>query len=304
MKTTTNLFTFPKDFIWGAATASYQIEGAANEDGRGPSVWDTFCRQPGRIANNDTGEKACDHYHLYKEDVQLMKKTGLKAYRFSIAWPRIFPKGEGKINQKGIDFYNRLIDELLKNDITPFVTLFHWDLPQALEDRYGGWRSKEVSRLFSEYAEVVTKHYSDRVENWITINEIMCFTILAHKLDVLAPGKREPDKVTNQTVHNALLGHGLAVNAIRQSAKLAPRIGIVENLVATWPLHDTQEHIDAARKAWIDKNQQRLFPLFTGRYSDELLHELGPDTPEYTPEEMKIISSQCDFIGYNYYPIY
>lgn len=294
-------YTFPKDFTWGAATAAYQIEGAVNEDGRGPSTWDTFCKQPGRIVNNDTGEKACDHYHLYKEDVQLMKKIGLKAYRFSIAWPRIFPEGEGKINRKGIDFYDRLIDELLKNNIIPFITLFHWDLPQILEDKYGGWRSKEVSKIFSDYAKVVTTHFSDRVENWITINEIMCFTVLAHKLDVFAPGKREPDKVTNQTVHNALLGHGLAVNAIRQSAKLTPKIGIVENLVATYPVKDTQEDIDAAQKAWVDKNQQRLFPLFTGRYSDELLRELGPDAPEYTPEEMRIISSKCDFVGYNYY---
>ncbi len=296
-----SIYTFPNKFIWGSATASYQVEGAIKEDGRKPSTWDAFCDIPGKIENGDTGEHACDHYHRYKEDVQLMKQIGLHAYRFSIAWPRIIPDGSGSVNQKGIDFYDRLIDELLKNDITPYITLFHWDLPQILEDTYGGWRSKEVSRLFANYASEVVKRFSDRVQHWMTINEIMCFTIFAHRDDIFAPGKLESNQVINQTVHNAMLGHGLAVEAIRHHAHKRPQIGIVENLVPTWPIYDTQEHIAAAKQAWTDMNQQRLFPLLTGKYDEKYLKDLGADAPEFTPEEMSIIGAPCDFIGYNYY---
>lgn len=283
-------YQFPDDFLWGASTSSYQIEGAVKEGGRSPSTWDTFSRRPGKILNNDTGDTACNHYHLYTEDVRLMKQLGLKAYRFSIAWPRILPMGEGEINRTGIDFYSELIDRLLEAGITPFITLFHWDLPQALEDKYGGWRSKEVSKRFADYAALMVKRFSDRVRHWITLNEILSFTVNAHRYDRAAPGKREPEKVVNQTVHNALLGHGLAVRAMRSGARGAIEIGIAEDLSVTCPVYDTPEHVEAVRKAWRDRNQQRLFPLFTGRYSESFLDGLGPERPDFTGEEMKLIS--------------
>ncbi len=294
-------FTFPEDFIFGAATASYQVEGAVNEDGRGLSVWDTFSRLPGRVWNNDNGDVACDQYHLYKEDVKLMKDLGLQAYRFSIAWPRVFPEGEGKPNPKGLDYYHRLIDELLKNDIKPFVTLFHWDLPQALEDKYGGWRSKEVSKIFADYTAYVVENLKDKVEYWATMNEIVCFTILAHQYDRHAPGKIESRKVTNQTVHNALLGHGYGVRAIRENGGKNAKAGIVENLHTTWPVYESPEHIEAAKKAFYFLNQQILFPFMTGNYSENWLKYIGDDKPDYTEEEMKIIGSPLDFVGLNIY---
>lgn len=294
-------FTFPKDFIFGAATASYQVEGAVNEDGRGLSVWDTFSRLPGRIWNNDNGDVACDQYHLYKEDINLMKELGLDAYRFSIAWPRVFPLGEGKPNAKGLDYYNRLIDELLKYDIKPFVTLFHWDLPQALEDKYGGWRSKELPKIFSEYVAYVVNNLKDKVEYWATMNEISCFTILAHKHDKHAPGKIESEKVTNQTVHNALLGHGYGVQTIRENGGSKAKVGIVDNPHVSWPVYEEKEHIEAAKKAFYKYNQQILFPIMTGKYSENWLKYVSENTPDYSEEEMKIIGSPLDYVGLNIY---
>ncbi|MGC8765454.1 MAG: GH1 family beta-glucosidase, partial [Brevinematia bacterium] len=294
------VLTFPKDFIFGVSTSAYQIEGAADEDGRGPSVWDTFSKLPGRTWNNDNGDKACDHYHRYVEDIKLMKELNLDAYVFTISWPRIFPEGEGKPNPKGIDFYERLVDELLKNDIKPFATLFHWDLPQALQDKYGGWKSKDVSKLFSDYTAFVVDKLKDRVEYWITINEISCFTILAHKYDIHAPGGIEPEKIVNQTVHNALLGHGLAARIIHEiSSKL--KVGLVENLSMVWPVYEEEKHINAARKAFYDKNQQILFPAMRGKYSEEWLKKIGKDAPDFNEEELKIIGERMDFIGYNMY---
>ncbi len=296
-----NSFTFPEDFLWGAATASYQVEGAVKEDGRGVSVWDTFTRRPGKILNNQNGDIACDHYHLYKEDVALMKELGLKSYRFSIAWPRIFPEGEGRINQKGLDFYSRLTDELLAAGIEPFVTLFHWDLPQTLEDRYGGWRDKTVSRLFAEYSGLMADRLSDRIRFWATMNEIICFTWMAHGIDKHAPGKLESRKVINQTIHNAMLGNGMAVSAIRSAAKRNVSVGLVEVPSHTWPVYDSPDHIKAASKAWIDANQKILFPVMTGRYGRELIDKEGPDMASFTPDEMKTIGTKLDFIGYNAY---
>ncbi len=293
-------YRFPENFIWGAATASYQIEGAFNEDGRGLSTWDTFSRQPGRVYGGHTGEIACDHYHRTAEDIALMKELGLKSYRFSVAWPRIMPDGEGQVNTRGLDFYSRLVDDLLAADIEPLITLFHWDLPQTLQDRYGGWKSKQVSSLFADYADVVTRELGDRVKRWATINEIMCFTILAHKEDRHAPGGKEPEKIVNQTIHNALLGHGMALEKIRHNVSGAIA-GIVENLEAPWPLMEEEPYLDAARKAWKIKNLQRLFPLMTGIYEEEVYtRNFGP-LPDYTEQEMKIISAPMDYIGYNYY---
>ncbi len=293
-------YRFPDDFTWGAATASYQIEGAYNEDGRGLSTWDTFSRQPGKVYGGHTGDVACDHYHRTGEDIALMKELGLKHYRFSIAWPRILPEGEGQVNQKGLDFYSRLVDDLLAADIEPLITLFHWDLPQTLQDRYGGWKSKEVSRLFADYTDVVTRALGDRVKKWATINEIMCFTILAHKIGQHAPGGIESEQVVNQTIHNALLGHGLALQKIRQNVPGA-YAGLVENLEAPWPLLAEEPYREAARKAWKIKNLQRLFPLMTGKYEEEEYRRNFGALPEYTEEEMAVISAPMDYIGYNYY---
>jgi len=293
-------FEFPKDFIFGTATAAYQVEGGVNEDGRGLSTWDVFSRLPGRVWNNDNGDIACDQYHLYKEDVKLMKELNLDAYRFSIAWPRVFPEGKGKPNPKGLDYYERLIDELLKNNIKPFVTLFHWDLPQKLQDEYGGWKSKEVSKIFADYCEYVVGKLKDRVEFWSTINEIGCFTVLAHKFDKHAPGGIEPDKVVNQTVHNALLGHGLALKVIKSIAPKA-KVGLVENLAMCYPVYEEEQHIQAAKKAFYDRNQQILFPAMTGKYSEKFLKSAGNNAPEFNDEEMKLIGGKMDYIGYNMY---
>ena len=296
----TNKHQFPKDFIWGAATASYQIEGAYNEDGRGMSTWDTFSRIPGKVVNADNGDVACDHYHRYKEDVALMKEMGLKNYRFSIAWPRILPEGEGEINRKGLKFYSDLVDELLAAGIEPLVTLFHWDLPQSIQDKYDGWASRKTAELFADYTRIVVQALGDRVKRWATINEIMCFTIVAHNQDRHAPGGRRDAAYTNQTVHNALLGHGMALKVIKEECPDA-KVGIVENLQAPWPYYQSEEDIEAARKAWKEMNAQRLFPLFTGRYepNDFAMYE-GP-LPEVEDGDMELISQPLDYIGYNFY---
>ncbi|MBF9018142.1 MULTISPECIES: GH1 family beta-glucosidase [unclassified Oceanispirochaeta] len=293
-------YKFPSDFVWGSATASYQIEGAWQEDGRGESTWDRFCRIPGKVIGGDTGNVACDHYHRFKEDVALMKDLGLKNYRFSVAWPRIIPGGEGAVNQKGLDFYNKLVDELLAADIEPLITLFHWDLPQVLQSKYGGWKDKRMAQLFADYSDVVSRSLGDRVKKWATINEIMCFTTLAHKSDWHAPGGFESDKISNQTVHHALLGHGLATQVLRKNVKDS-FVGLVDNNDAPWPVLDTEEHRKAARKAWKDRNAQRLFPMMTGEYDEEAYVLHNGEMPDYTAEEMKIISSPVDYIGINFY---
>ncbi|MDC7220454.1 MAG: GH1 family beta-glucosidase [Spirochaetales bacterium] len=295
-----NSYRFPGDFIWGAATASYQIEGAYDEDGRGLSTWDVFSRLPGKVRNGDTGDVACDHYHRYKEDVALMKELGLKHYRFSVAWPRILPEGEGEVNQKGLDFYSDLVDELLAAGIEPLITLFHWDLPQALQDKYEGWGSRRTAELFADYTRIVVRHLGDRVKRWATINEIMCFTTLAHREDQHAPGGKRDKAYTNQTVHNALLGHGMALKVIKEECPQA-QVGIVENLMAPWPYYRTEEDLKAARKAWKDMNGQRLMPLFTGVYDEEAFKRAGEPLPKVEEGDMELISQKMDYIAYNYY---
>lgn len=296
-------YSFTDDFLWGAATAAFQIEGATKADGRGDCTWDEFCRRPGTIEMGHTGDPACDHYHLYREDVALMKSMGLGAYRFSIAWSRIFPDGEGAVNQKGLDFYKALCEELLKADIIPFATLFHWDLPLALEQKYGGWRSKETSRRFADYAEYMARMLDPYVDHFITINETLCFTILAHREDynaMNAPGKIEPQGTVNQIVHNALLGHGLALQAIK-SVRPDAQVGVAETAGYFLPVYDSPEHIRAAEIAFRKENQQILFPHFECGYADEFLEAQGADAPDFTDEEMEIIASPMDFLGLNYY---
>ena len=297
--------SFPPGFLWGTATASYQLEGAAQEDGRAPSVWDTFSKTPGKVVNNANGDVATDHYHRYKEDVQLMKALGAKVYRFSIAWPRVFPQGTGQPNPKGLDFYNRLVDELLANGIQPFATLYHWDLPQALQDRVGGWESRETSEAFANYAGYVADKLTDRVKHIFTTNEFHAFVELGYGNGMHAPGLKLPKARFNQVRHHAVLGHGLAVQAIRAKAKPGTKVGLAENNIVVVPVIETPEHIAAARAATRELNAMYMTVIQEGKYTDAYLASQGADAPKFTPEDLKIISSPLDFAGLNIYqPIY
>ncbi|MCL2661662.1 MAG: GH1 family beta-glucosidase, partial [Acidobacteriaceae bacterium] len=291
---------FPSGFLWGSATASYQVEGAVNEDGRGPSIWDTFTHTPGKIKNGDTGDVANDHYHRYKEDIALMRNLGLKTYRFSIAWPRVFPQGTGAPNPKGLDFYNRLVDELLANGIQPYCTLFHWDLPQALEDK-GGWQSRDTSEAFAHYAGYVAQHLSDRIRHFMTLNEMSSFVEAGYGGGFHAPGLKLPPAELSQVRHHALLAHGLGVQAMRSSAKPGTKLGLAENANACIPVIETSEHIAAAAKAMRESNAGYLTAVMEGRYTDLYLKTKGAAAPKFTAEEMKIIGSPVDFVGLNIY---
>jgi beta-glucosidase len=295
------LRSFPPGFIWGTATASYQVEGAVKEDGRGPSIWDTFSHTPGKTVNNATGDVANDHYHLYKADVQLMKALGVKAYRFSIAWPRVFPNGDGPANPKGLDFYNRLVDELLANGIQPYATLYHWDLPQSLQDRFGGWEGRQTSEAFARYAEHVAKGLTDRVKHIFTINEFGAFIEVGYRWGVHAPGLKLTGLRLNQTRHHAVLGHGLAVQAIRAVAKPGTRVGLAENMSIPAPVFESAAHIAAAERAAREMNASYLTVIQEGKYTDWYLKSAGADAPKFTPEDLKAISSPLDFVGINIY---
>jgi beta-glucosidase len=292
---------FPKGFLWGSATASYQVEGAVNEDGRGPSIWDTFSHTPGKVVNNATGDVADDHYHRYKEDVQLMKSLGVKSYRFSIAWPRVFPQGAGTPNPKGLDFYNRLVDELLANGIQPFATLYHWDLPQTLQDNGGGWESRDTSKAFADYAGYVAERLSDRVNHFFTINEFGAFVELGYRTGIHAPGVKLPPDRFNQTRHHAVLGHGLAVQAIRAKGKKGTKVGLAENMNICVPVIETTQHIEAARRAARELNAPYMTVIQEGKYTEAYLASAGANAPKFTPEDLKIISSPLDFVGINIY---
>jgi len=292
---------FPPGFLWGTATASYQVEGAVAEDGRLPSVWDTFARTPGKTVGGATGDVADDHYHRYKDDVQLMKALGARVYRFSIAWPRVFPQGAGQPNPKGLDFYNRLVDELLANGIQPFATLYHWDLPQALQDRVGGWESRETSEAFAAYAGHVAARLTDRVKHIFTINEFGAFVELGYNNGVHAPGLKLPPARFNQTRHHAVLGHGLAVQAIRAAAKPGTKIGLAENMTICAPVIETPAHIEAARCATRELNAQYLTVIQEGQYTDAYLARTGADAPKFSPADLKAIGSPLDFLGINIY---
>jgi len=291
---------FPQNFIWGTATAAYQVEGAVHEDGRGPSVWDTFSHTPGKTHAGDTGDVADDFYHRYKEDIQLMQRLGCKGFRFSVAWTRIFPDGTGTPNQKGIDFYKRLTDALHQAGIEPFCTLFHWDLPQALQDK-GGWSNRATSQAFADYAHYTAGQLSDRVSHWMTINEFDSFIDDGYGTGGSAPGLRLPRKELMQTRHNAVLAHGLAVQAIRAAAKRPVQVGLAEDVHGAMPAMDDEAHIRAAQTALREENAQYLTAILEGRYTDLYLKNLGADAPQFTPEEMKAISSPIDFLGINIY---
>jgi beta-glucosidase len=308
--------TFPRGFFWGTATSAYQIEGAWNEDGKGPSIWDTYAHTPGKINNNDTGDVANDHYHRYREDVALMKNDiGANAYRFSISWPRIFPEGTGKPNQKGLDFYSRLVDELKSAGIEPFATLYHWDLPQALQDKHGGRQSRETAQAFGDYAGYVAEKLSDRVRHFFTINEFRSFTEAGYKgfeipdpgsaagarTVYLAPGLKLPPGEFNQVRHHAVLAHGLAVQAIRAKGKPGTKVGPAENIVTAVPLIEGPEHIKAARAATREGNAPFLTVMLEGKYTDAYLNDAGADAPKFTDQDLKVIGSPLDFVGINVY---
>ena len=293
--------SFPKNFVWGVATAAPQIEGAAFEDGKGESVWDRFARIPGKVLNGDTLDVANDHYHLYAQDFALMRKLGIKNYRLSLAWPRIYPNGDGEVNPAGLAFYNKLIDSCLKHGITPWVTLFHWDLPQSLEDR-GGWTSRVTVDAFAPYAETVVKALGDRVKNWITLNEILCFTRLGYaKGGDKAPGRQESEQVVNQTYHHALLCHGHAVKAVRKFGGKGARVGLTDNSAIPVPVTETPADIAAARAWYIEKNSRILEPIYTGRYSAAHVKRMGKDMPVVQKGDLALISQPTDFLGLNIY---
>jgi beta-glucosidase len=293
--------SFPDGFLWGTATSAYQIEGAVNEDGRGRSIWDTFSHTPGKIEDHSNADRANEHYHRYKEDVRLIKELGVKAYRFSIAWPRVFPEGTGAPNPKGLDFYDRLLDELLANGIEPFATLYHWDLPQALQDRVGGWQSSETSKAFGDYAGYVAERLSDRVKNIFTVNEAGRFVNFGYGWGIDAPGLKLPQAELNQVRHHVALGHGLAVQAIRAKARAGTRVGPAENIAACLPAIDTPENVRAAEIATRELNAGFLGVILEGKYTDGFLEYAGANAPKFTADELKIISSPNDFVGLNIY---
>ncbi len=290
---------FPADFLWGAATASYQIEGGWNEEGRSPSIWDTFSRIPGNVFKGHTGDVAADHFHRWKEDVGLMKELGLPAYRFSFAWPRIIPGGTGSVNQKGLDFYDRLVDELLKAGIKPFPTLYHWDLPQVLEDK-GGWPNRLTAQYFADYASVLVEHFSDRISNWITINEPWVVSMLGYHEGVFAPGIKDQQAAAAAT-HHLLLGHGLAIQAMRAVAKQPLQLGITLNLSNIEAESNSPEDQDAARQRDAHLNRIFLDPLFFGRYPEEVTGKQGFIFPSGYEKDFSIISTPTDFLGINNY---
>lgn len=292
--------TFPEDFIWGSATASYQIEGAYDEDGKGESIWDRFSHTPGKIQNNDTGDIACDHYHRYEDDIKLMKELGLKSYRYSISWPRLFPNGTGKLNQKGMDFYKRLTNLLLENGIQPAVTLFHWDLPQKLQDT-GGWTNCETIKHFEEYSASVFRDLGDLVPTWFTHNEPHVVAFLGYLLGIHAPGATDP-ALTLSVAHNLLLSHGKAVSIFRDM-NLNGKIGIALNLTTKYPSSQKEEDKIAAYTSDGILNRWFLDPLFKGNYPEDILeyyHKKGISF-SYNVEDLKIIKQPIDFLAINYY---
>lgn len=309
--------SFPKNFVWGAATAAYQIEGGAKADGRGPSIWDTYShdkkldtqRKRLNILNGHTGEIACDHYHRYKEDVQYMKLIGLKAYRFSISWSRVLPEGKGKVNPLGIKFYSDLVDELLTAGIEPYITLFHWDLPQTLQD-IGGWANPKMPEIFAEYVKAVVEALSDRVSYWMTLNEPQCHIIIGHIDGECAPKLRVTDRQGFYLIHSILKAHGRAVQIIRKYAVKKPQIGIAPNPSAFYPASDRKEDVAAAQKKAFQITDRNFWcttwwldPIILGKYPEDGIRIFGEDFPEEMIKtgDMELISQPLDFLGCNFY---
>ncbi len=289
---------FPSDFTWGVATAAFQIEGASREDGRGASIWDTFCATPGKVQNGDTGEVACDHYHRWQSDLDLIQSLNVGAYRFSVAWPRVLPQGTGPVNEQGLDFYDRLVDGLLERDIEPHLTLYHWDLPQALQDR-GGWVSRDVVDAFVTYADAVTARLGDRVRAYATLNEPWCSAMAGHYLGEHAPGLQDRKKAL-QAAHHLLLAHGAALPVMRENAPGAQH-GVVLNFTPSYPASDDPQDQKAARLFDGFFNRWFLEPLVKGEYPEDMWEVYGADVPEVQTDDLERIGAPLDFLGVNYY---
>ncbi|CAM5243493.1 Beta-glucosidase OS=Streptomyces alboniger OX=132473 GN=CP975_12580 PE=3 SV=1 [Streptomyces alboniger] len=292
-----DLAAFPDDFAWGTATSAYQIEGAVAEDGRSPSIWDTFSHRAGTIDNGDHGDEACDHYHRWREDIGLMRRLGTNAYRLSVAWPRIVPGGDGAVNPKGLAFYDRLIDGLLEAGITPSVTLYHWDLPQALQDR-GGWPRRETAEHFAAYAAVVAERLGDRVTHWTTLNEPLCSAWIGHLEGVMAPGLTDLTAAVRASYH-LLLGHGLAARAVRAAVPGA-QVGIVNNLSTVEPATRRPEDIAAAVRMDGHTNRWWLDPVHGRGFPADMREVYGVELPE-RPGDAETIAAPLDWLGLNYY---
>lgn len=302
-------YQFPPGFIWGVATASYQIEGAVREDGRSDSVWDVFARGGGTLGG-DTGAVACDHYHRYEADVKLMASLGIRHYRLSVAWPRIIPAGRGAVNAPGLAFYDRLIDCLLQHGITPYVTLYHWDHPQALETRYGGWRSREIVADYGEYVTTVVRHLGDRVQDWFTMNEVMCFTHLSYgpnqpQVNSHAPGLKATPQEVNTIIHHAMLAHGTGVLAIRAASPQPCRVALVDNSAIPIPFTETAADLAATHDAYglMGLNAQVLWPAVTGAFHPvwRAQAEAAGTLPEVRPGDFALIKQPCERLGFNVY---
>jgi beta-glucosidase len=291
--------SFPPDFVWGAATASYQIEGAVAEDGRGPSIWDTFAHTPGAILDSTTGDVADDHYHRFADDIAILADLGLTAYRFSMAWPRILPTGAGAVNRAGLDFYRRIAETCLEHGVTPWATLYHWDLPQPLEDA-GGWLNRDIAGRFVDYATTAATALGDVVKHWITLNEPWCSAFLGYAAGVHAPGKTLGSEAV-KAAHHLLLGHGQAIQALR-SVDARADLGITVNLYSIRAATDSAADAEAARRADAQGNRLFLDPILLGSYPDDAIADVGlQDWFAERADDLPVISTPIDFIGVNYY---
>jgi beta-glucosidase len=291
--------SFPKGFVWAAATSSHQIEGAWNQDGKGESIWDRFSHTPGKIADGANADVACDHYHRYGEDIRLMSELGLKAYRFSISWPRVLPAGRGPVNTKGLDFYERLVDALLAAGIEPFATLYHWDLPQVLQDE-GGWTNRKVTADFEAYAHLVSRRIGDRVHNWITHNEPSVAALVGHLYGDHAPGFKNLKKAL-QAAHNILLSHGLAATVLKANGGGNTKVGIVHGLEWVNPFTQSDEDLAAAARHDGAFNRWFLDPVLKGSYPQDMLEWYGDKAPRMESGDLERIAAALDFLGVNYY---
>ena len=289
---------FPPGFLWGAGTAAYQIEGATDLDGRGESIWDRFCALPGKVRNGESGATACDFYHRYREDIALMRALGLTSFRLSVAWPRILPEGRGRVNQAGLDFYDRVIDELLENQIEPLVTLYHWDLPTALEDA-GGWVERSTVEAFGEYVEIVARRLGDRVGLWLTQNEPWVIAWLGYGLGVHAPGRSSAAEAI-AAAHHVLLSHGRATEILRRESP-GSRVGVTVDLEMAYPASDDPEDVAACREFDGERNRWFLDPLFRAAYPSDVLERLAPVAPPVQTGDLEAIAVPIDFLGVNYY---
>jgi beta-glucosidase len=298
--------SFPRGFVWGVATSAYQIEGAVTEGGRGESIWDRFCATPGKVLDGSSGATACDHYHRWRDDVDLMREMGVAAYRFSVAWPRVLPQGRGRVNEEGLAFYDRLVDALLEAGITPFVTLYHWDLPQALQDE-GGWGNRGTVNAFVAYADTVSRRLGDRVGHWITHNEPWCVSLLSHHLGAHAPGMKDLPTAL-RVAHHVLLSHGEAVPVIRGNTRPGSEVGITLNFEVATPASPSAADRDAARHADGAFNRWFLDPVFGRRYPADVVQDyrdlgaLPLGEPDWIqPGDLARIAVPTDFLGVNYY---